>query len=268
MSSLRTTAKAMPTVLRVGLAEAVAYRAEMLVWVLSTTMPLVMMALWTAVARDAPIGRFGQKEFVGYFLATFIVRQLTGSWAAWQMNFEIRQGTLSMRLLRPFSPIIAWAVEHLAAIPLRVAVAIPVAMIMLVSVGGGQFPGTPALWVVWLVSVFGGWVLTFLAGICIGALAFFMESSLKVMDVWLATYMVFSGYFIPIELFPTAMRRVLEWLPWRYQIGFPVEVFTGRHPLPEALWLLGAQWLWVAGMGLTAWGLWKFGVKRFAAYGG
>ena len=136
MSSLRTTVRALPTVLRVGFSEAVAYRAEMLVWVLSTTMPLVMMALWTAVAREAPIGRFGEKEFVAYFLATFIVRQLTGSWAAWQMNFEVKQGILSMRLLRPFNPIFAYASEHLSAIPLRVAVAIPVALIMLAQAYG------------------------------------------------------------------------------------------------------------------------------------
>ena len=64
MSALR----AYPTLLRVGFAGAVAYRAEMLVWMLTTTMPLVSLALWSAVAREAPVGRFGPGEFVGYFL--------------------------------------------------------------------------------------------------------------------------------------------------------------------------------------------------------
>ncbi len=53
--SVRATVRALPTLARVGFAEAVAYRAEMFVWILSTTMPLIMMALWTAVARDAPV---------------------------------------------------------------------------------------------------------------------------------------------------------------------------------------------------------------------
>src|SRR5262249_46741373 len=99
--SLSATARALPALFKVGFAEAVAYRAEFLVWMFSTTMPLIMLALWSTVAREAPVGRFGQKEFVAYFLVTFIVRQLTGSWAAWQMNFEIRNGTLARRLLRP-----------------------------------------------------------------------------------------------------------------------------------------------------------------------
>ena len=57
--SLRNTLRAFPTLLRVGFSEALAYRAELLVWVLSTTMPFIMMALWTAVAREQPIGSYG-----------------------------------------------------------------------------------------------------------------------------------------------------------------------------------------------------------------
>ena len=80
--------------MRVGLAEAVAYRAEFLVWMLTTTMPLVMLAVMTAMAREAPVGRFDQHGFVAYYLVTLIVRQMTGAWVAWEMVQEIEEGTL------------------------------------------------------------------------------------------------------------------------------------------------------------------------------
>jgi ABC-2 type transport system permease protein len=35
-----------PQLLRTGFAEAVAYRAEFVVWMMTTTLPLVMLALW------------------------------------------------------------------------------------------------------------------------------------------------------------------------------------------------------------------------------
>ena len=63
------TLRASPTLLRVGFSEAVAYRAEFLVWLLSTNMPLVMLALWSAVARDGPVGRFRQADFAAYYLS-------------------------------------------------------------------------------------------------------------------------------------------------------------------------------------------------------
>ena len=42
--SLRSTVRALPTLFRVGFAEMVAYRAEMLVWVLATTIRRGMAA--------------------------------------------------------------------------------------------------------------------------------------------------------------------------------------------------------------------------------
>jgi hypothetical protein len=46
----------------------------MIVWVLATTMPVVMLALWTSVADGGPVGRYGRPQFIAYFLATFAVR--------------------------------------------------------------------------------------------------------------------------------------------------------------------------------------------------
>ncbi len=268
MPSFSSTTRALPALFRIGFAGAVAYRAEFLVWVLSTTMPLVMLALWSAVAREAPVGRFGQREFVAYFLATFIVRQLTSSWVSWQMNYEIRHGTLAVRLLRPVSPMIAYAAENLAAQPLRLVVAIPVAIVGLLTVGVTALPADPVIWLVWGMAMAGGWLITYLASFAIGSLAFFFESSIKAMDVWLTLYFIFSGYMIPVELFPPGVKAMASWLPFRYQVGFPVELMTGAHGRQEAFALLAAQWIWVALMGAAALLLWRRGLRSFGAYGG
>ncbi|HEX9508639.1 MAG TPA: ABC-2 family transporter protein, partial [Myxococcales bacterium] len=179
--SVRNTIRAAPTLFRIGFSEAIAYRAELLVWVLSTTMPLIMLALWSAVAQDGPVGRFGQPQFVAYFLATFVVRQLTGAWVSWEMNFEVRQGTLAMRLLRPIHPLWSYAVENLAALPMRLLVAGPVAVIALFIVGRSQLSKDPVIWLIWCVAMLGAWLVTFLANLIVGCLALYMESSLKLM---------------------------------------------------------------------------------------
>lgn len=266
--SLRSTARAFPTLLRIGFADAVAYRAEMIVWVLATTMPLVMLALWSTVAREAPVGRYGEAQFAAYFLATFIVRQLTGSWVFYDMNFAVRNGTLALRLLRPVHPLWAYAAEALAAMPLRLLVSLPVAIVALRVVGSGGITHDPVLWALWLASVLGSWLITLLVNLLVGCASFFLESSLKLMNAWLVFYFIFSGYLIPINLFPPTLRALIEWLPFRFQIGFPVEVMTGAHGRAAALALLGAQWAWVAA-GLAATALaWRAGLRRFAAYGG
>ena len=266
--SWRSTLRALPTMAKIGFEEAVAYRAELLVWMLSTTMPLVMLALWSAVAADAPVGRFGQAEFTAYYLLMFIARQLTGAWAAWEMNFEVRNGSLSQRLLRPISPIVAYAMENLSALPLRSLVAVPVAGIALFTVGRATLAGDWRTWALVPLTLAGGWAITFLFNIAIGALSLFTESSLKLAEIYFTLFAVFSGYLIPVELFPPFFRSIVEWLPFRFQVGLPVELATNAHPFPEALRLVAIQWAWVTAMAAGTAAIWKSGLRRYAAYGG
>jgi ABC-2 type transport system permease protein len=266
--SVRGTVRALPALFKVGFAEAVAYRAELFVWVLSTTMPLVMYVLWSAVAREAPVGRYGEREFLAYFLAAFIVRQLTSNWAAWQMNFEVRQGILSMRLLRPLSPVLAWAVETLSYMPMRFFVILPAVTTWLVALRGEYFPSSPAGWLLFVLSAMGGWLLVFVINVCVGTLSLFMKSSLKLMDAYLAATFVFSGYLIPVELFPAKLGAVVQWLPFRYTIGLPVEMLTSHHGLEAGARLVAVQWGWCAVFAAVGAVLWRHGIRRFEAYGG
>jgi ABC-2 type transport system permease protein len=262
--------RAYPTMFRVGLAEAFAYRAEFIVWILTTTLPLVNLALWSAVARESPGGQFGQysqADFVAYFLATLIVRMLTGSWVVWEMNQEIRMGTLSMRLLRPVHPFVAYAAEHTAAIPMRALIALPVTVLMLVTVGGGHVVQDPLLLALLPLHLAGAWLITFVSMLVIGSLGLFMERSTAVFEVWLGAFAVLGGYLVPLELMPGWVERASRWLPFRYMLGAPVEWIIGKSDRAAALADLGAQWAWVLGFVILAQLVWKAGLRRFEAFG-
>ena len=260
--------RALPTLLRVGLAEAVAYRAEFLVWLLSTNMPLVMLALWTAVARDAPVGRYGQKDFVAYFLAALVVRLMTGAWVIWELNYEIRQGTLAFRLLRPIHPLLAYACENIAAMPLRLGLSLPIAVALLLTVGGSRVTHDPVLLALFPVTLMGAWLITFLAMSLIGALAFYVDSAGSIFEIWMGLFGVFSGYLVPLDLFPGWLTALARALPFRYMLAFPVEMVIGMQSRARALQEIGVQWLFVGLLAAAALGAWKLGLRRFAAFGG
>jgi ABC-2 type transport system permease protein len=265
---VRRALRAIPTLVRVGFAEAIAYRAEMLVWLLSTTMPLVMLALMTAVAREGPVGRFGQADFTAYYLAALVVRLLTGAWVIWEVNFEIRQGTLAYRLLRPIHPLVAYAAENVGAMPMRLAIVLPLAVGAVIAAGPAHVTHDPVLLAIFPVAVVGAWLITFLAMAVIGALAFYVESSGALFEVWLGLFGVFAGYLIPLELFPHWLATVARFLPFRYMLAFPVEMIVGMTPRAAALAELGIQWLFVAALALAARAIWRLGLRRFAAFGG
>lgn len=268
MSGLARAARAFPTLLRVGVAAALAYRAEMLIWMLTTTMPLVSLALWSAVAASAPVGRFGARDFSAYFLAILIVRQLTGSWLVWEMNMDIKSGALSQRLLRPIHPLFSYAAENLAALPLRAALCLPIAVVALVTTSGERLQPTALELGLWVLSLVGAWAINFFTMALIGSLAFVIDSSTAVFEVYLAAFMVLAGYLVPIELFPSWLSDLARVLPFRYSLAFPVELITGLLDPGRALTELAVQWAFAVASAAAALVAWRAGVRRFSAFGG
>ena len=266
---MTATLRALPTLLRVGFAEMVAYRAEMLVWMLTMTMPLVSLALWSSIAAEAPVGRFTSETFASYFLATLVVRQITTSWVVWTMNMEIRDGTLARRLLKPLHPMVAYAAENVGAMPLRALMCLPLVGVAVVFArGGAHLPSSPLVWAAWVLSLVGAWAIGFCMMTLIGALAFVIESSTSVFDVWQLTFAFLSGYLLPLELFPSGVRAVTDVLPFRYMVAFPVETLLGMIGPSEVFRQLAIQWAFVvASCGLAVWA-WRAGLRRFGAFGG
>jgi ABC-2 type transport system permease protein len=266
-STTARTIRALPTLLRIGVAETVAYRAEFLVWILTTTQPLIMMSLWTSVARDQAFEGFTADAFVAYFLSTLLVRQLTGNWVAWQMMEEIRQGTMAMRLLRPIHPFFAYVSSHLAAIPFRTFVAAPIAIILLLSSGASQLSHDPVQLALLPVSIGLAWLLTFCILFAIGALAFFMTQTMALANLYFGLYSLLSGYMLPLKLMPR-VAEVAAWLPFRYTLAVPVQIMTEPLTGAELGKLVGAQALWTAIMLFTAVSVWNAGVRKFESVGG
>ena len=267
-AELARAIKSFPTLLRIGVAEVVAYRAEFLVWILTTNMPLVMLALWHAVAANGPVGRFDQTQFTAYYLGVLVVRLATSNWMAWQMSMEIRDGTLSAKLLRPIHPLVAYGAEQAAAIPLRIVVVSPIVVALAFAAWPRLLRHDPRLVAVLLASLVGAWLLMYFFNVLIGALTFYVDSVMGVFELWIGVHGIFSGYLIPLEVLPGWVSKLAAVLPFRFMLAFPVETLVGLTSPAQALRQLAAQWLYVAVIGALALRAWRTGVRRFAAFGG
>ncbi|MEO7329822.1 MAG: ABC-2 family transporter protein, partial [Minicystis sp.] len=93
-------------------------------------------------------------------------------------------------------------------------------------------------------------------------------SSTAIFEVWMAAFMILSGYLIPLDLFPPAVRAVTHALPFRYTLGVPVEIVTGTLRGEALYHAMLIQWAYVLGIAGAALWVWRAGIKRFSAYGG
>lgn len=256
--------RAMPTLLRVGFASMVAYRAEMVIWILTATLPLVMLALWNAASLSGPLGGFGQAEFARYFTITLAVRQLTSVWVLWELNHDIRTGGLSPRLLRPMHPLVWPFAETLAALPCRVLVLLPL-------IGGLAFWSPELLFVPTAGQAFGfagslalALVVNWFVQCLFGVLAFWFEQSLGIFQIWYFLWALLGGYVIPLPLLPSAVRDVARWLPFHSALGAPVEILMGTTAVGPQLAIQAA---WAGVLGVATAYAWRAGLRRYGAVG-
>ena len=152
--------------------------------------------------------------------------------------------------------------------PLRALITLPVAVGTLWVVGKDRLTSDPLLLALFPLTVLGAWLITFLAMSMVGALAFYVDSAASLFEIWMGLFGVFSGYLVPLELFPPWLSTAARFLPFRYMLAFPVEMVVGMLPRERALAELAVQWGFVAVLGLLAAAAWRRGLRRFAAFGG
>ncbi len=245
------------------------YRAMLFIWMTGHVVePLVYLVVWSAVSNTSggSVGTYTAQGFAAYFIATMIVDQLTYSWIMWEFDYRVREGTLSFLLLKPVHPIHSDIADNISA----KLVTLP---LMLLIAGGlaAIFRPTASL-AVWSVIAFIPVVLLafsvrFILDWTVALAAFWTTRTSAVIQMYSILVLFLSGQFAPLTLFPSPIRALASVMPFRWIIGFPVELVLGRLNPTEALAGIAAQAVWLV-VGIVILKLvWKSGLKVYSAVG-
>jgi ABC-2 type transport system permease protein len=259
----------MRVLLAVWFAHMSAYRAEIVIWIFTGSIPLIMLAVWIgkATASGGAVGGFTPERFAAYFLSAWLSQQMVVAWVAWELDFQIRQGLLSPKLLRPLDPF--W--EHMAAHFTERLVRAP---FMLIIIAAGLFlvPGTPLTpdWqhvLAYLVSITLAFLMRFLLAYSVGLLAFWWHQATALEELYFVVAAFLTGSFAPLDLYPQWARALIEWLPFPYIIYYPVQILNGTIGWAATGRVMGVQLLWMLGFMLLRGALWRYGLRRYGAVG-
>ena len=76
-----------------------------------------------------------------------------------------------------------------------------------------------------------------------------------------------SGQIAPLSLFPSFVQIAADILPFRWMLGFPVELLLGRLTPAETLTGLAAQAAWAVVSVFLLRFVWRAGVRSYSAVG-
>lgn len=229
--------------------------------------PLIYLFVWSTAAGEGGIGGMGQREFTGYYLVLILVNQFTYSQTNWTVGDNIRAGNLNTWLLRPLSPLYHTLADEAAGRVVYMAFVIPVtavlALLLRPELRAG--PGELALFVPALALA---WLLRFFWGYWLATLAFWATRSDALLAAQDSLVFLLAGVVAPAPLLPGALQSAARLLPFRYMVGFPVEILA--YPLERGELAAGfaIQIGWLAVAFLLYRLLWRAGLKRYSAVGG
>ncbi len=243
------------------------YRASLVIWMLVSVMPLVMLAAWFSLSEGGPIAGYTQSDFVSYYLLLTFVRQMTTVWVIYELDYDIRHGDLSIKLLHPLNPVHDYISTNLSDKVFRIVVLTPLALLAWWLFPTIHYDATPVSVALWLVAMFAAWFIRFMSQYLFGLLAFWVSDTMTLNDLWFALSEMLGGMIAPLALFPPAVTAIANFLPFRFMLSFPVEILLGRLSAADLAIGLATMIGWViATVVLYRW-VWRRGLRRFSAYG-
>lgn len=256
--------------LRIDIAENIAYRGSVAIWVLGTVMqPLVSFVVWRTVAGSGggSAGGFTADEYTAYFVVVMLVNHMTFIWHMWEFEWRIRTGFFSPILLRPIHPIHHDISENLSYKVVGLVGVLPAAIILAI-VFNADFGETSAIdMVAFIPALIMAMALRFIIEWTLALAAFWMTKVSALNGLFDSFFLFLGGQFAPLSVMPDSVQTIATISPFRWVIAFPVEIALGRVSGQEMLVGYGTQIIWITIAVVVLRLLWTRAASRYSAVG-
>lgn len=252
------------TLLSVYYAYMVEYRAELILWVLAGSLPIILMGVWIQAAQG---GKFGLTpvDFARYFLAVFLVRQFTVVWVIWEFERQVVEGKLSPRLLQPLDPVWHHISSHLSERVARMPFALCLVILFFLLYPQAFWLPSLGNLLLFLVAVMLAFALRFVIQYTLAMFAFWTERASALENFWYLFYLFLSGIIAPLDVFPEPVKAIVLLTPFPYLIDFPASLLVGL-PVDITRGFLSMIGWFLVFLGVNRL-LWRRGLKQYSGMG-
>jgi ABC-2 type transport system permease protein len=233
---------------------------------------VVVFILWSAAyAGNSSIGGYSFAQTFTYFVALIVVQFMIGAFNEdYQISEEIRNGLINQFLLKPINYFAyRFSIYVSARLVTGLLILVPVVVTYPLLKNYLTIPhewwrlglGLPALAMSALIQ--------FGIAYIFGMLSFWLLEIQGMVILSMALESVLGGQIFPLDLLPDWLFRISQYLPYYYQMYFPVAIFTGRlKEQTDIIHGLGIQAGWVVAILAIGQLLWSRGLRLHTAVGG
>lgn len=233
---------------------------------LDGTVFVIGLCIWYAIFSGKPsIQGYGFSSVATYYALNMATSRFKTRSATGVVGDDIRDGRLSMFLLKPYMYNFSNFVELFTNMLYRSVVPIGIFVFLVLSLPT-LFLGTGNL-LVYVSFLLMGVAIGYMFYASLGNLAFWTANTWGVFVIIKRFVDILGGSLIPLDFLPQFAQRFTEFLPFRYMTYVPNSVYLGRISGKEAAvqFLIGL--LWLLAMFLFQKITWRRGLKRYESVG-
>jgi ABC-2 type transport system permease protein len=258
--------------LRASIMQMFIYRGTIWLWLIVDVFQFVMMIfLWQSVYQfNDSINGFVFNEMLLYFLLTNVVFMFTDVEAIYAVSEEVREGRISLYMVKPISYRLRLYVEILGralgilALLLPIAIATGTAIILIFDISWTVTFWQVVVSILYIPLIF---TLMFSFAFFFGTVSIYTTNVFGVSIFASVFARVVSGQLVPLALYPPVMQTILGTMPFRF-VSYPPLILLGKVGMTEAWTGLAILALWVVVFVIATGLIFKWSLKKMVVFGG
>lgn len=233
------------------------------------TEPVIYLVVWSTIANQlgGTVGGYTAGTFAAYYIVWTLVRNMNIVFTPYGWEWRIRQGNLSLELMRPVHPIFSDVAYFAGWKFVVILLWLPLAAI-LAWIFKPTFDVTLAKAVVFFIAIWGAYLIRTMLLSLLGMITFWTTRVAAVFELYFALELILSGRLVPLTLMPQWVQNLSDYLPFKWTFFFPIDALVGNMSTQE-LWMgVAMQVLWIV-VGILFLSLvWRAAIRQFSAVGG
>jgi ABC-2 type transport system permease protein len=189
-------------------------------------------------------------------------------WGWLEIADTIRSGAIASDLAKPVDYFGFWLARDLGRAVYHILYRWLPTLAMGLLLFRIRLPADPVTWAAFALSFGLAIVLSFCLRFMINVIGFWTTDVRGAMGMVLLFVNFLSGFLVPLEFFPPALRDVVTALPFAGMVSIPTRIFLGHVQGLELLALLAQQALWVAVFVAAAQLLLRAAARKLVVQGG
>jgi ABC-type uncharacterized transport system permease subunit len=261
--------------IRNGMRDALAYRGDFLVGLLSSAViPVgIQLILWYSIFHTgdngggqgniSTFGGMSYSQLLAYTWTTLLFSQVRGGDYDFALIEMIRTGTLSNYLLKPVGVVEFTFLQGFGEKLITAMICFVIGCIATLFT-----PLTITNLILGMILAILGNLIAYLFGALLAAMAFYWENAFAILMVKNLVVSLLSGELIPLTIVPAKFTWIWQSTPFYLFVYGPAQVALGKwdHWMWAHQMMIGFAWLF--GFWLAMKLLWTYSIHRYQGIGG